>query len=315
VKTIHSSLLVATLYGVLASCSQRTIEERERVLPTGFAALADTASPPSRRDSALAQAPLDSNRCNYIEGAFNVPDAMELIYGLYDQDIECSKWLCHPRERRTFSEKQSRSGHLFTRAAGQYQIKEGGDQKILLLTETLARDRSGWEDCHACAPILGAAMFSQIDGAWFIETLKKDIAEIGAWGVLPPNKMIAIGPQDWGVRFDYDYTAQGTTIGGMALMAKVDGQFGIVADVHTKFSNEEMFLEGEGDDLKYHYDSELNWVAGDNTKIQDMHVHTTGKRPLDGLDGSGKIVRFDETRIYTFKSNQYVLYDSTLLAM
>lgn len=282
---------------------------------TGFAALADTAMAPSRRDSAMARLAPDSSNCQYIEGEFNVPEAMELIYGLYDHDIECSKWICQARERVPFAEKRSRSGHLYTRAADQYVIREGRNGQVLLLTETLSRAGDGWEDCVGCAPILGAALFTAIDGAWFVESIKKDITQIGAWGKLPPSRLIAIGPQTWGLRFDYGYTAQGTQIGGVALMTTVDGQFRIIADVHTRYSNVEMFLEGEGEGFQYSYDSELSWVAGDNTEIHDMYVHTVGKRPVDGLDGSGRIKAFDETRIYTYKADQYVLYDSTAVTM
>jgi hypothetical protein len=315
VNKIQLSLAVISCCTLIQACSKSPVREREGFVTTGFAALADTATTPSPRDSALARLSADTSKCQYIEGEFNVPEAMELIFGLYDRDIECSKWICEVRERQPFAEKRSRNGYLYTRAADQYVIREGRNGQVLLLTETLSRGGDGWEDCVACAPILGAALFTSIDGAWFVESIKKDIAQIGAWGKLPPSELIAIGPQTWGLRFDYGYTAQGTQIGSMALMSTVDGQFQIIADVHTRFSNEEMFLEGEGEELKYSYNSELTWVAGDNTDIHDMYVYTVGRRPEDGMDGSGRIKPFAETRIYTYKTDQYVLYDSTSMAM
>lgn len=312
---IHSSIAVVTCCTLLYACSREPARAWEGSPYTGFAALADTASVPSLRDSALASLALDSSACYYIEGEFNVPDAMALLYGHYDARLACSKWECPPADRRAFADKRTRSGHLYTRPGGQYVLQEGPNAEILLLTETVSREGSGWESCHACAPILGAAIFKRIDGAWFVKSAKKDIAQIGAWGTLPPSELITIGSRTWGLRFDYDYTAQGASIGGMALLASINGEFKIVADVHTKFSNEEMFLENEGEGLKYQYDSELTWVAGDNTEIHDMYVHTKGRRPVDGMDGNGKIKPFDETRVYTYKVDQYVLYDSTLLAM
>lgn len=311
----HSTIAVATCATLLYACTGKPTQGPLSRVPTGFAALADTAPAPTARDSAFARLGADSSACQYIEGAFNVEEAMELVYGLYDRDIECSKWICKVTDYPGIKGKRNRSGHAFTRPAGQFTIKDGKGGQILLLTETLNRESGGWENCHACAPILGAALFTEAGGAWFVESVKKDIAQIGAWGNLPPSTLIAIGPSTWGLRFDYGYTAQGTSIGGMALMSPVNGSFRIIADVHTRFSNEEMFLEGEGEGLKYHYDSDLTWIAGDNEQVFDMHVHTTGKRPTDGMDGIGPIRSFDETRIYTYKDDQYVLYDSTLLAL
>ncbi|HEX2898462.1 MAG TPA: hypothetical protein VHS96_01970, partial [Bacteroidia bacterium] len=122
-----------------------------------------------RTDSTTA----DSSHRQYIEGAFTVPAAMEVIFGLYDKNIECSQWVCKPHEAKRFESKAGGKGLLHTRAAGTYPVETAQGKKMLLLTETLSREKDGWEDCHACSPILGAAMFQQIDGAWFIEALQK----------------------------------------------------------------------------------------------------------------------------------------------
>lgn len=281
-------------------------------MDTRFAALADTATLPSPRDSALAVTRLDSGRCYYIEGAFSLPEAMELAFGSYDPVTESSKWTCKAKELATFSGKLGREGVAYSRAADQFALRIKGKTKMLVLTETLGRARGSWESCHACVPILGAAMFTQLDSAWFLETLKKDIVELGAWGRAPRAEVVQVGPDALGLRFNYGYTAQGTSIGGMMLIGIFDTQFKVMADVHTNFSNEEMFLEGEGEGFKYRYSADVQWIAEDERKVYDMLVHTTGRRPSDGLDGTGPIRPFSETRTYVYREDHYVLWDSIL---
>jgi|GEM_PF-3533202 len=265
------------------------------------------------RDSAMEAFPVDSGRCQYIEGAFNVPDAMEIIFGLYDKNVECSKWICKPQELPAFASKASGKGVVHTRAAKQYDFVSDGVQKVVLLTATLSKDQNGWENCHACAPILGAAMFTRIDSAWFVEAIKKNITEVGAWGELPSNNLVKMGPDTYGVAFDYGYTGQGTTLGGTLLIAFGDGSIQQVADIHTTFSNEGMFMDGQQDDLAYGYESTISFQPGDNTEIFDLVVATTGTRPADGLDGTGPVRRFQEQRTYVLHGGSYVLYDSVMI--
>lgn len=266
------------------------------------------------RDSALAAFPTDSTRCNYIEGEFNVPEAMEVIFGLYDREVECSRWICKARELPSFAGKASREGVVHTRAAGAFPFVADGQKKVILLTETLSRDRSGWESCHACAPILGAALFSQVDSAWFVEALQKNITEIGAWGELPARNLVKIGPETYAIALDYTYSGQGNTIGGTLLVAFGDGTIRQVADVHTRYSNEDMFLPGEDGGYAYSYTSTISFQEGSNTHINDLVVATTGRRPSDGMEGTGSIKPFQEQRVYVMHEGSYVLYDSVLIA-
>ena len=299
---------------LLWSCSPDSGQGPFEQQATGFAALADTSTAPTARDSALATFPQDSGRCNYIEGEFNVPEAMEVIFGLYDREIECSRWVCKARELPSFAGKANQKGEVHTRAAGQFQFEQGGQKKAILLTATLSRDRAGWESCHACAPILGAAQFAEIDGAWFVEALKKDVTEIGSWGELPPSSLVQIGTDTWALAFDYGYTGQGTTLGGTMLVGFLDGAIKVVADIHTNYSNEGMFMEGEDDGFAYAYSSTISFQGGTEGAIKDMIVATTGRRPMDGLEGVGPVQRFQEQRTYVMKDDHYVLYDSVLIA-
>jgi hypothetical protein len=243
----------------------------------------------------------------YIEGNFTVPAAMEVIFGLYDLNIECSKWVCKPHEAKRFASKSAGKGLLHTRAAGTFPIETATGKKMLLLTETLSREKEGWEACHACAPILGAAMFQQIDGDWFIEALQKDLGEMGSWGQLPANKLVKIGPDMYGVLFNEGYTAQGITEAGISIVGMVDGEFQLLITENTSYSNEGMFADSKTEPKAFSYDSEISFQDKEPGKPYYLTILRKGRRPKDGRDGSGPVQDFSETMTYKIDKGKYVL--------
>lgn len=252
----------------------------------------------------------DEQRRQYIEGAFTVPAAMEVVYGLYDREFECSKWVCKPTEKKSFAGKTDKSGTLHTRAAGVYPIDSKDGKKMLMLTETLSREKDGWENCHACAPILGAAMFQQIDGAWFIEALKKDLDVIGAWGELPSNKLVKFGPDMQGVLFNYGSAGQGVSNNGIELVGILDGKFKVLLDVHTDFSNEGMFPDPKTEPMAFAYTSDLTFKEIAPGKPYQLIIKRKGSRPIDGFYGVGEVLKFSEELTYRIEEGAYVMQDS-----
>lgn len=249
----------------------------------------------------------DSGVREYIEGTFTVPAAMEVIYGLYDKNIECSKWLCKPHEAKRFESKASDDGLLHTRAAGVFPIETKEGKKMLLLTETLSREKEDWEDCHACAPILGAAMFQEIDGAWFIEALQKDLGELGSYGTLPANKLVTIGPSMYGVMFNDGYTAQGISESEIVLIGLIDGSFQRLISENTSYNNEGMFADAKAEPRAYGYTSEVTFEDHEAGQPYELVIKRHGRRPKDGKEGSGPITAFSESLRFKLVDGRYRL--------
>lgn len=246
-----------------------------------------------------------------LPGNFTEEEAMELIYGLYDRNIECSKWVCTVQERPSFEGKMSESGHLFSRSAGFYPFRNGTGIGVYLITETLQRTKEGWEDCHACAPILGAAEFTHADNKWIVKSLKKDLGELGAWGALPTGQLIKIGQDHFGILFEGGFTNQGISVNTQSILAVADGQFEIVHNAETGFSNEGFFSEGMDAAGAYAYDSKVRFEEGENGEFFDLIIQTEGTRPMDGSE-SGQILPFKEVRKYVFEAGKYALRDSSV---
>lgn len=293
---------IAALLCLLTACTSDTGHDSSHLGDSLAAGIGQPADSGIVKGDSL---PGDSATRYHIEGAFTVPAAMEVIYGLYDRDIECSKWVCMPHEAKRFESKASSGGTLHTRPAGVFPIPAKEGRKMLLLTETLSREKEGWEDCHACAPILGAAMFQEIDGAWFIEALEKDMGELGSYGTLPPSSLMTLGPDFHGVRFDYGYTAQGITSGGILIIGMVDGKFEELLSVDTDYDN--LGLLGEDDPRAYKMESRLTLEDNRPGQPFDLLVHRFGRRPKDGIDGSGPIVEVSEELRYRLKGSRYEL--------
>lgn len=245
----------------------------------------------------------------YVQGEWTEEKGMAVVYGLYDKGMECSKWVCLPSERKTLGDKIDPEGMLYTRASGHFEFKTAEGRKIMLVTETLERNAGGWEDCHACAPILGLATFGEIDGDWFVESLRRDLETIGSWGKLPPHELVQLGPDNFGVLFEPGYTQMGINETSFYLTGIVDGKFETLLDVESGYSNTGYYFEDFHPEKAYSFASTTQWVKGSNPQWYDLEIVTEGTRPLSGEEDGDDIRPFKETSVYKFGESNYVLAD------
>jgi hypothetical protein len=251
----------------------------------------------------------DDGSAKYVEGQWTEEKAMAVVYGLYDKGMECSKWVCKPSERKSFGDKIDDQGMLYTRAAGHFQYKTSEGNKVLLLTETLSREAGGWEECHACAPIVGLAEFTELEGDWFVQGLRKDLETMGSWGQLPPNELVQVGPDNFAVMFEPGYLQMGILESKFVVAGIVDGKFEVVLDVEASYSNEGYYFEDFFPEKAYSFESSTEWKKGSNPSWYDLIITTKGKRPISGKEDGDDIREFVEKSTYKFENGKYVLED------
>ena len=244
------------------------------------------------------------NRYGHIKGDFSVSQAMEIVYGLYDREMECSQWICKvPEEKAAFAKKISEDGMLYTRPEAHYEYSDPSGTHVLLVTGTLERTAAGWEYGHVSAPILGLVLFTLQGDEWFVESLKKDLGEIGSWGVLPQNQLVKLGTDIHALQLNYGYTAQGVTEGGTKFIGLVDGVFTELLDVrHSDYSNEGHYYEDFHPEKAFSYASRIE-IAKDAEGFGDISFHFKGRRPL-APDTAPKA--FEETRRFIFNGKEYI---------
>ncbi len=134
--------------------------------------------------------------------SFSEEQALTMIYGNYDSVSKSSTWMNMPFSNKEdagyFEEKKG-----LVRAIFFNPYHENGKNKIFLLTKTIPTNIPF--DCHACLPLIGAAVFVNKRGHWEIEAQNKMIMYDGEYGELPVMKLIEIGKNKFGLSLEFGH--------------------------------------------------------------------------------------------------------------
>jgi hypothetical protein len=107
-------------------------------------------------------------------------------------------------------------------------LREEGKRKIAFLTYALPKDSEelsandpGNFACHACAPLIGAAIFVLVGNQWQIESSSAVVSRGGGFGSPPVHfRTIQLGPQRFGIEIsDGDTGGSETTSTEVILVA------------------------------------------------------------------------------------------------
>ena len=177
------------------------------LLPSAFARDAGTIShmgTTTRFDNA--------QRNIFIDGEINYKKVLEILYGdlTYENDDKYDQPAIWNNIRAPWNEITYNTGLVFVAFEGKYT--ENGIQKYIILTQTVESEDA---TCHACAPIVGGAVFARYDNRWILESENKYIAVMGNWGwmvlpdgvsteTFPPDSsvdLIKIGPDKHGIYY------------------------------------------------------------------------------------------------------------------
>jgi serine/threonine protein kinase len=256
--------------------------------------------------SAAAQSPdtklPDFPTKKYFTGSFDVGKALELIYGSYDSQKKYVKWGLTADDLKNSPLAAETGGFgpgtVYTASNFLKSYTQGGRQRYLLITETVPAKY----DCHACAPIIGGAVFSQVGDNWQLETDTKIISTMGSWGGAPEGKLVKIGPDRYGVLYQPGYTGQGITSEIAVMIAETADKLAEVLDVKD-YSGDNGGTCGEGLATCYSFTSKLEFIPGANADYYDAKITTTGTKE----DDNGVIRSANAVKKYTFADGKYSL--------
>jgi hypothetical protein len=146
--------------------------------------------------------------------AFDVAQAMRMVYGNYDLKKQTSV-ASLPKEKSSFpaaGEEQMTVRAFFNAFSG-----DAGAQSFVLLTYAVPT-RDGF-DCHACAPTIGMAVFSQKGLKWTMDASNRAITISGGWGKPPTDiQLVQIGPNRQAVKIIDVGGGQGETVAVLQLL-------------------------------------------------------------------------------------------------
>lgn len=252
---------------------------------------------PSSKNTNSEKPNIDSK---VIQGDFSQKKAFELLYGNYSETQKESNWQPTTEELAKFAESSGVSGEkeFYVTAVLVSPFKQQGIDKYMVVTTAAPPGH----DCHACAPVVGMAIFKKDGNNWALELEQKYVDEIGAYGVAPEGKLIKIGDDNYGVLLESSDTGQGYTSEGVSLITVVNNKtFKRILTVQTAGDNSGTC----GDDLGpcWKFSSKYEFAGGKDRNFYDFKLQSTGTKGAD--DDPTKVIPADETKTYQFDGTEY----------
>jgi len=177
--------------------------------------------------------------------------------------------------------------------------KEDRKEKIFLLEKTIPSD-SPFE-CHACLPMLGAAVFVNEKGNWKIESQNLFLMFAGEYGESPFAKLILIGKDKFGVSLEYDHKDDECTNREMTLLVPYKKSI-------EKLFQETIFYNNFNDCGRSipcaAFSAKIDFVNSDNDTFWNLKVKKSGTEV--SRKQINRVVSINEESIYQFFDGKYV---------
>jgi hypothetical protein len=238
-----------------------------------------------------SELPSDQSETN---GAFDIAQAMKMFYGNYDVNKQTSV-ASLPKGKSRFpaaGEEQMTVRMLFSAFSG-----DTGAQRFVIVTYAVPTSDETF-DCHACAPIIGMAVFSQKGLKWTIDASNRAVTFSGEWGKPPADiQLVQIGPNHHAVKVIDVGGGQGETTQVLDLLVPWNGTVNlglqrIIADDDKGgcgpsggglpcYANRRTVTFIPKDKVE-HYDLELK-LMGTDLPVSDAHASRRARK-VNGLE-------------------------------
>ncbi|MFN8576697.1 MAG: hypothetical protein U0354_07555 [Candidatus Sericytochromatia bacterium] len=219
-----------------------------------------------------------------------------LINGKYNKK---TKYIKHDLSKDNIKKYQLENVFNFSTAIiFKKEFKQDKKLNYIVVTET--RDETS--DCHACAPIVGIAVFEKTGTNFKIKDKFQYVERIGTWGHAPTPQLKEIGKNNYGLIFESNYFGMGITSSSTTIIGKINNKF---ESLHTE-NTEEDNNGACGNELKvecYSYTSKLDFMKN-NEKFYPISFTYKGT----SLDNNDKAIPYNKVKKYKFLKNKYVSY-------
>lgn len=156
----------------------------------------------------IAMAPLLSIASSNHASLFIEDQALTMIFGNYERAHRISVW-----ENMKFPTQDDKE-YFFGKKAGIVSsvlfqaYEESGKEKVFLLTKTVPVGVPF--ECHACLPLLSAAVFVYDKARWHVESRNLFLMYEGEYGVSPKAQLILIENKH-GASLEFKHWGDGAT--------------------------------------------------------------------------------------------------------
>lgn len=227
-----------------------------------------------------------------VQPGIDVAEAMNAIYGNYDAGKRVSTTSL-PKEKGSFPAPGDQQ--MIARPFFHAFSTDVGRKAFILVT--YAVPTKGSFDCHACAPMIGMAVFSQKGSKWAVEDSNRAVTMSGGWGEPPTDvRLVQVGPDRCAVRITDVGDGQGETTSVLQLLIPWKGTVNlglerVVSDDDKGgcepdgglpcYANHRTVSFIRNDHLDY-YDLQLKLV-GTDLPVSEAHVSMQARK-VSGLE-------------------------------
>jgi hypothetical protein len=227
---------------------------------------------------------------------------MSLLFGNYDSTRQLATYdVPQTTDVDLRGSSFERGDDIEVRPFGILSVQESGVPKIILLTYAvpLADDFEpvvpGDESfsCHACAPLIGAAVFVKSETGWKVESSRAAVMRGGGWGQPPgPIRAVHIGPQRVGIEITDTHTGQGETTSFKSVLVPWNGK--VNEALARVVSADDKGDCGKNSRLCYTNHKKLEFVPGKNPDYYDVVLTLSGTDMTDSEPAVTKRVHASE---------------------
>ena len=248
---------------------------------------------------------------------FDESEGMRSLFGHYEANSGSAKFTVPDNSAFDLNGSGFKAGdELVVRPFWKSTYEVDGVPKTELLTYAVPFDPD-WKpivagdqpfSCHACAPLIGAAVFTWSDMKWKIETSQSFVIRDGAGG-LPPSavRLIKIGPHRTGVELINVYEGQGTTTTSKQIIALSDSAISRALNLLVGEDNQGgCDLHQPSDEPScYRYRKTITFRPGANADYYDIYAVLPGTDYDYDNDTSRSVHNVSGVEIFRFSEGSY----------
>ncbi|MGO9533311.1 MAG: zinc ribbon domain-containing protein [Syntrophobacteraceae bacterium] len=238
----------------------------------------------------------------------NTARALFAVYGNFNPVDKTALWKNIAPKEKLESTNLSGTDGIVTAVFSEHYT-EGSKEKYIVVTKTLPAE----EDftCHACAPIIGVMSFVRNNGKWVIESESKFVTTSGEYGELPKVKLIRLGADKYGLRFDGSGGGMGYAVDYMFIVTDFTNGFKEIFDLTTgEDATGTCVSDSPSADCNWKYDVKVDFTGGSTGDFYDIRAVKSGTLKEEE---NSKISAVNETTIYIFNQDKlkYVVAKKT----
>lgn len=235
-------------------------------------------------------------------GAFNIAQAMRMFYGNYDVKKQASFTLL-PKGKSgqpAAGEEQMTVRMLFNSFTG-----DAGAQSFVLATYAVPSSDETYY-CHACAPMIGMAVFSQKGLKWTIDASNQAVTFAGEFGKPPKDiQMVQAGPNRRAVRMIDAGEGNGETTAVLQLLIPWNDTVNLGLERVIADDNKGA-CEPKGGLACYANRRTVSFIHDDHVEYYDVQLELTGTDlPLSDTTSSTRARKVRGLEIFKLSNGKY----------